>query len=95
MQWIVLLRPNWLALRSIAKIVGHVVSLVMIALFLRAGDLVVAAETAMPAEGGVAPAINLAARIGLISTFIVLLFEVGREVFRLARRHQRTLPSRA
>ena len=94
-QWIVLLRPNWLALRSIAKIVGHVVSLVMIALFLRAGDLVVAAETAMPAEGGVAPAINLAARIGLISTFIVLLFEVGREVFRLARRHQRTLPSKA
>lgn len=93
-HWINLVRPDWLALRSIAKVGANLVALVILGLVRNAGDLVVA-DNASPDEARVVMIVNATLYISLGVAAIVMVFEVVREVVRLVRSHLRAVTSRA
>jgi len=94
-QWINLVRPDWRSLRSIAKVVANLASLVILGILMNAGDFVVDAGGSTQGVAGVAAIVNILVDISLVVAAVVMLIETVRDVIRLVRSHERTVPSRA
>jgi len=94
-MWIGLVRPDWLMLRSISRIVTNLFSLVIFSLLMNAGDLVVASETAVASVARVVGVVNTAFSVALVVGAIGMLVEIVREVVRLVKGYQSSAVSRA
>jgi hypothetical protein len=96
-QWVNLLRPDWLGFRAAARIAGGLVTLVVLAVLLNAGDLVVASDAAAGQDkvGKIVSIVNVSLDISLVVTAIVNTIDTVREVIRLVKAQSGTAASRA
>jgi hypothetical protein len=93
-QWINLIRRDWLGHRDVAKVVSGLVALVTVAILLNSGDLVAADATSLELAKMVR-IVNMSVRVSLIVMGIVVTIDIVRDAIRLARSQDDAVTSKA
>ncbi len=94
-QWINLVRRDWLGHRNVAKVVSGLVALVTVAILLNSGDLVMAADPTSRELAKIVRVVNMSVRLSLIVMGIVATIDIVRDVIRLARSQDDAVTSKA
>jgi hypothetical protein len=94
-QWINLIRRDWLGHRNVAKVVSGLVVLVTVAILFNSGDLVTAADPTSRELAKIVRILNLSIRVSLVVTAIVATIDLVRDVIRLARKQDDAVTSKA
>jgi hypothetical protein len=85
--WAIMLRPDWAGFRVVARLITDGLFLIVSIVLLKAGTIVQLAPGVDPSTGvvGVVDLINAGARVGLLVSIVVSVWQITRETYRLFR----------